>query len=211
MRVTKDKEERRKEFMVIAKQFFVKKGFYETKISDLVKEAKVAQGTFYYHFKTKEAILLAILEELVKGMGFFIRSITKDTTLSATERIEKIMILLFQTPNEHDPMHQLIGNLSSEIHSQFDRIKRDEIAPIILEIVNEGIMNKEFKAVVNSETIVYLIFDGISSSMHTLSKGRAAELEVATFIKGVEELFELVLGKKFNFINSEGAIHYEND
>lgn len=200
MRVTKDKEERRKEFMEIAKEFFIEKGFYETKISDLVKAAKVAQGTFYYHFKTKEAILLAILEEIVLEMGAFIRSIRKDTTLPTTKRFEKIMILLFQPPNEHDPLHKLIGNLSSEMHYQFDMIKRNEIAPIILEIVNEGIWNQEFKSVTNVETIVYLIFDGISSSMHTLYTDKRKDQEVVTFIKGVEELFEMVLDKKFEFI-----------
>jgi len=42
---------------------FVKKGFHNTKVSDIVAAAGVAQGTFYLYFKTK----MDVLEELIGG------------------------------------------------------------------------------------------------------------------------------------------------
>lgn len=200
MRITKDKEERRKELIDIAKKFFIEKGFDETKVSDIVGEAKVAQGTFYYYFKTKEDILLAILEDMMKEIGLFIGSIAKEKTIPAAERIEKIMALLFQEPNQDEPIYKLMINTNSEMHSKIDGIRRAEIVPIILELVNEGIKNKEFKAISSSEVIVYLIFDGISSAMHSLYQDGIDGQKVVEFIRGVEELFKLLLGKDFKFL-----------
>ena len=49
-------EERRDQIIRIAMQRFATHGYHQTKISDIVREAGVAQGTFYWHFKSKEAI-----------------------------------------------------------------------------------------------------------------------------------------------------------
>lgn len=42
---------------------FAQNGFHKTKVSDIVKKAGVAQGTFYWHFKNKEDIVIRILED----------------------------------------------------------------------------------------------------------------------------------------------------
>ncbi|GAF24115.1 MULTISPECIES: TetR/AcrR family transcriptional regulator [Shouchella] len=49
--------------MDAALPLLARKGFHKTKVSDIVKQAGVAQGTFYWHFKNKEAIVLHILKE----------------------------------------------------------------------------------------------------------------------------------------------------
>ncbi|WP_172245090.1 TetR/AcrR family transcriptional regulator [Saccharibacillus endophyticus] len=49
--------------MEIALEKFARLGYHQTKISDIVSEAGVAQGTFYWHFKSKEAIGLEIIEQ----------------------------------------------------------------------------------------------------------------------------------------------------
>ena len=61
-RVTKDPEERKKEIMMAAFQLFATKGFQETAVSDIVKKVGVAQGLFYYYFKSKEEVLEAVME-----------------------------------------------------------------------------------------------------------------------------------------------------
>ncbi|QKS46358.1 TetR/AcrR family transcriptional regulator [Paenibacillus cellulosilyticus] len=49
--------------MQIALRRFAKDGYHATKISDIVAEAGVAQGTFYWYFKSKEAVALEIVME----------------------------------------------------------------------------------------------------------------------------------------------------
>ena len=46
-----------------ATKVFAKKGFFTARISDIAKEAKVADGTIYIYFSNKYDILLSIFEE----------------------------------------------------------------------------------------------------------------------------------------------------
>lgn len=55
--------ERREHILQIALKRFAKDGYHATKISDIVAEAGVAQGTFYWYFKSKEAIALELVKE----------------------------------------------------------------------------------------------------------------------------------------------------
>jgi len=46
-----------------ATKVFAKKGFFTARISDIAKEAKVADGTIYLYFNNKYDILLSVFEE----------------------------------------------------------------------------------------------------------------------------------------------------
>ncbi|PUA41013.1 TetR family transcriptional regulator [Paenibacillus elgii] len=48
--------------MAAALDLFARKGYHGTKISDVVKAAGVSQGTFYWHFQSKEQLALELIE-----------------------------------------------------------------------------------------------------------------------------------------------------
>jgi TetR/AcrR family fatty acid metabolism transcriptional regulator len=47
---------------------FVKRGYPETRVSEIANEAKVAEGTLYNYFKSKEELLLALFDEKWGGI-----------------------------------------------------------------------------------------------------------------------------------------------
>ena len=47
---------------------FAEKGFNETAISELAQMTNSAEGTIYYHFKTKTELFLATLEGVKEGI-----------------------------------------------------------------------------------------------------------------------------------------------
>jgi len=51
-----------------ATKVFAKKGFFNARISDIAKEAKVADGTIYLYFNNKFDILLSVFEEEIGGL-----------------------------------------------------------------------------------------------------------------------------------------------
>ncbi|WP_110205182.1 TetR/AcrR family transcriptional regulator [Nocardioides daejeonensis] len=55
-----------------ARKVFERKGFIETRVADIVKQAKVSHGTFYTYFETKDAVFEAVshqvIEEMVEAM-----------------------------------------------------------------------------------------------------------------------------------------------
>lgn len=51
---------RARKLLDIATDLFIKKGIVETTIDDIVAHAGIAKGTFYHHYESKAALLLAI-------------------------------------------------------------------------------------------------------------------------------------------------------
>ncbi|MDZ7696838.1 MAG: TetR/AcrR family transcriptional regulator [Deltaproteobacteria bacterium] len=49
-----------------ATRVFARKGFYHSKISEIAKEARVADGTIYIYFDNKDDILICLFEEQMK-------------------------------------------------------------------------------------------------------------------------------------------------
>lgn len=57
------KETSRKKILDAAIKLFAKKGFSATKSEEIAKKAKVSKGLVFFHFPTKEDILLSIVDE----------------------------------------------------------------------------------------------------------------------------------------------------
>lgn len=58
-------ENKHSKIISAATKVFAKKGFFTARISDIAKEAKVADGTIYLYFDNKYDILLSVFEEEV--------------------------------------------------------------------------------------------------------------------------------------------------
>ncbi len=86
-RVTKSQEERRRELIDAARELFVQKGYEAASVSDIVRRADVAQGTFYLYFASKQEVLAAIWRDLLEELFGIIRSLMERPGLSAVERL----------------------------------------------------------------------------------------------------------------------------
>lgn len=56
-------ENKHKKILKAAIKVFAEKGFYNSRVSEIAKEADVADGTIYLYFKNKDDILISLFEE----------------------------------------------------------------------------------------------------------------------------------------------------
>ena len=70
VRITKDPQVRMTEILDAAEELFYVRGYHETAVSDIVKSNGVAQGTFYYYFKSKEEVLEALINRQISKFIF---------------------------------------------------------------------------------------------------------------------------------------------
>ncbi len=54
-------ELRKNQILDFSKKIFSEKGYYETYVEEVIKEAKVGKGTFYRYFKNKEDLFISLL------------------------------------------------------------------------------------------------------------------------------------------------------
>lgn len=67
-RSAKSRADKRRHILEAAVVVFAKNGFHKSRVSDVAKAAKVADGTIYLYFKSKDEILLSIFEEAMAEM-----------------------------------------------------------------------------------------------------------------------------------------------
>ncbi len=58
--------DKRARILSAAVKVFAEHGFHNSKVSEIAKKAKVADGTIYLYFKNKDDILISLFEESLK-------------------------------------------------------------------------------------------------------------------------------------------------
>ena len=86
-RTVKNPEERCHEIIDIAEELFLEKGYEQTAVSDIVKKVGVAQGTFYYYFKSKGEVLDAIIARYIEEIKKGVEDIASRDDLCAMEKL----------------------------------------------------------------------------------------------------------------------------
>ena len=61
--VDKKRSDKRERILDGALKAFARKGFYNTKVSEIASEAGVADGTIYLYFKNKDDLLISLFED----------------------------------------------------------------------------------------------------------------------------------------------------
>jgi AcrR family transcriptional regulator len=79
-------EERKQQILDAAEGVFTYKGFDEARMEDIAEGTGVSKGTLYLYFKSKEELIIAILDRVFSGM-FQQMEARRNTQSSATEAI----------------------------------------------------------------------------------------------------------------------------
>ena len=71
-------EEKYRMILNAAKHVFAQEGFYNSKVSEIAREAHVADGTIYLYFKNKDDILISLFEEELNAIITTVKEKLKD-------------------------------------------------------------------------------------------------------------------------------------
>jgi AcrR family transcriptional regulator len=152
-RIVKAPDERRSELIACAQKLFYSKGYESTSVSDIVNAVGVAQGTFYYYFDSKTAVLEALVDELVAQAQTILQEIVADETLAAIPKwIQAFQVVGNWKIERKDEMIALLRLLQKDenvllqhkMWMQATQVLSPELAEIIAQGVEEGVFETEF-------------------------------------------------------------------
>ena len=130
-----------------ATKIFAKKGFYQTKVSEIAKEAKVADGTIYLYFENKDSILISLFEEQMKRVLDDMREeIAKEA--DAVKKIEKFALNHLKLIEQNKDVAEIIQvelRQSSKFMKEYKNEKFAEYLNLIGDIIQEGQKKGIFK------------------------------------------------------------------
>ncbi|MEM1348567.1 MAG: TetR/AcrR family transcriptional regulator, partial [Myxococcota bacterium] len=103
----KGTSEKRRRILDGALRAFARKGFYNTKVSEIASEAGVADGTIYLYFKNKDDLLISLFED---RMEWVIERLETELSTggSVVERLTAFVSLHFMLVEEERDLAEFI-------------------------------------------------------------------------------------------------------
>ena len=123
-----------------ATKIFAKKGFYQSKISEIAKEAKVADGTIYIYFENKDDILISLFEEQMRGVidNMEVRISGIDDPARKLERFASTHLDLIEKNQDMAEIIQVELRQSGKFMKEYKNEKFIQYLDIIEDIISEG-------------------------------------------------------------------------
>lgn len=140
MRTIKKAQERRNEILDAAEELFNQKGFDGTSTNDILEEVGIARGTLYYHFKSKEDIMDALIDRMTDTILEAAKEIGANKSIPVNERmIRVVMALNISGGNGKEIMEHIHKPQNALMHQKIQKIILNNVPSILADIIREGI------------------------------------------------------------------------
>ncbi|MCX7710754.1 MAG: TetR/AcrR family transcriptional regulator [Clostridia bacterium] len=196
VRISKDPDERKSEIIETAYNLFMTNGFEETAVSDIVKAIGVAQGTFYYYFKSKEEILDAVINRIINEILGKIDDVIKDPAMNAIQKfITTIDVLLKYAIGTESLANYVHMEKNAQMHQRFAGCITSHLVPEFAQIIEQGNREGLFNTSYPEETAHFVLF-GLSALHDELSKLIYDDQEQRKKLLALDEIITRCLGAK---------------
>lgn len=190
VRIVKGAEERKNEILDIAERLFGAKGFDGTSTTDILNEIGIARGTLYYHFKSKEDILDAMIERMNGSLVAKASEIARKKDMPVLQRLT-LMMMALNVNNDlgHEIMEQVHKPQNALMHQKMQERLLAGVNPVVTALIEEGIAQgicqTDYPAEVAEMTLLYsnTVFDDLARY-----SGEERQRKIIAFIYNLERL-----------------------
>ena len=171
-----------------AGELFMERGFQATSTREIAEKAEITQPNLYYHFKTKEDIYIAVLEELSSEVKETLDHLVDQSTGDLVTDLIYIMNYL----RERHPInfsimsHDMTYEVSKENHLHLYRIWQEADMSPLVHLFNRY-MDKE-KSEITAEELARYYYSAMAPFMqkdNNFHKEVSGEKIVNLFVYGI--------------------------
>lgn len=144
-------EETHQLILDVSTKLFWEKGYEQTSLQDILdRMGGLTKGAIYHHFRSKEEILIEVVERMSMENTVAMAKIRDDKELSGKEKLEKMFSDSLQNPKQKDLFSvtpNLMENpklLSFYLKMVADTIVPEYIVPVIRQGVADGSIKTEY-------------------------------------------------------------------
>jgi len=146
-----------------ATKVFAQKGFYNSKVADVAKEANVADGTIYLYFKNKDDLLISIFEESIDTFTLEVQKQIAGVT-DPVEKLARFITLhldLVRSNQDTAQVLQIELRQSTKFIKEYAGTKFKDYLNIVSDILEEGQAKGVFRKDLNSAIVKRVIFGAV--------------------------------------------------
>lgn len=174
---------RKEELLEIAYKLFITKGYDNTSVDEIISEANIAKGTYYYYFTSKEEMLDQVINEIIEK-EIVIAKEYLNKPLTVEQKLVGVITSLRPTDNETSIVDALNDENNLKMHKKYSKKIIESAIPILKEVVQEGIKTGIFNCDNIEERIKIILI--ISNDLFDNNNFNKKEVDV--FIDTVEKI-----------------------
>lgn len=189
--ITREKTEHiRTQIVKAADQLIYQKGYNQTSFTDIAMASKIPRGNLNYYFKTKDEVLVAVIQYRVSEMQAMLKKWELEFP-TPLERLKRYAQIISNVKNEVIHYGCPMGTLNSElgkVQQALQGISKQQF------IIFEQWIKKQFQAMGctknASELTIHLMVctQGISTMAYVHQDTRLIQKEVKSIINWLDEL-----------------------
>ena len=144
VRIVKKPEERRQEIVTASRSLFLAQGYERTTMQDVMLKLRIAKGTTYHYFKSKEDLLNAVVEDIVTE---YISMVEKALHACTGNALEKMRVLVTvgniasASSNTIDALHHPDNR---GLHARLLVVTLMKLAPLYARVIAQGCEEEVF-------------------------------------------------------------------
>lgn len=135
----------------VAFRLFMEKGYEHTSIQDIINNlGGLSKGAIYHHFKSKEDILIAVIDRMTAESNRMLAAIRDRTDLTGKEKLKTIFRESVSRPVQNDifavapDFRDNPKLLFGLLHDTIDNAAPDYILPIIRQGISDGSISTDY-------------------------------------------------------------------
>jgi TetR/AcrR family transcriptional regulator, fatty acid metabolism regulator protein len=173
---------------------FARNGYYNSRVSDIAREAGIASGTIYLYFRTKEEILVTLFRE---KMAAFVAHLRREIAgeRDAVAKIRRLVELHFTVLEESPALAEVVQVELRQGQKFFRGASAHEVSAyfeLIGSVLEEGVAAGRFRADVPVKVATKVLFGAMDQMATSWVLGKrgyrlvdAADAVATIFLKGV--------------------------
>lgn len=196
MRVVKEAVERRKEILDVAERLFCTQGYDNISTNDILAEIGIARGTLYYHFKSKEDILDAMIDRILDEIIRKAKNIALNESMPVLERLTKTVLAANVDTKTGDMiLEQVHKPQNALMHAKMLEKLLSQLVPLFVKIIEDGISQNLMQTDYPEDTIQMLLLYFNSAFDDNISYSEdEKKRKVLAFISNAEILLHMEKG-----------------
>jgi len=173
---------------------FARNGYYNSRVSDIAREAGIASGTIYLYFRTKEEILVTLFrEQMAAFVAHLRREIAGET--DPVEKIRRLVELHFTVLEQSPALAEVVQVELRQGHKFFRGASAHEVSAyfeLIGSVLEEGVATGRFRADLPVKIATKVLFGAMDQMATSWVLGKrgyrlvdTADAVATIFLKGV--------------------------
>lgn len=185
--------EKRIRILDAALKVFATRGFYNAKVSEVAKEAGVADGTIYLYFESKDALLIALFEDRMQRLIARANDEIARTEGTVLDKIRQAIALHLSLVVDDPDLAEFITvelRQSGKFIKEYDNPKFTEYLRIFRDLILAGQEQGLIRRTVDARLVVRAIFGALDELLLTLSlTHRNRSVDINATVDGLCDIF----------------------